>query len=99
MMDETEVLGEVFPKGVSFAPLTSTSKLCLDDLTDSSPLPQTILSVPSYSIHYLPEFWGKDAAEFRPERWLESEEKTRQLEKQLNVFSYGPRSCVGRNVA
>jgi len=45
------------------------------------------------------EFWGKDAAEFRPERWLESEEKTRQLEKQLNVFSYGPRSCVGRNVA
>jgi len=97
MMDETEVLGEVFPKGVSFLPLSA--KLCRDGLTDSTPLLQTILSVPSYSIHYLPEFWGKDAAEFRPERWLESEEKTRQLEKQLNVFSYGPRSCVGRNVA
>lgn len=74
MMDDTEVLGEVFPKG-------------------------TVLSVPSYSIHWMTEYWGPDAADFKPERWLESEEKARQLEKQLNIFSYGPRSCVGRNVA
>ncbi|BGO91521.1 hypothetical protein NBRC10512_003182 [Rhodotorula toruloides] len=59
----------------------------------------TILSVPSYSIHRLKEYWGPDADEFKPERWLESEERTRELEKALNVFSYGPRSCVGRNVA
>ncbi|GAA5959277.1 hypothetical protein JCM3765_005130 [Sporobolomyces pararoseus] len=74
MMEETEVLGHVFPKG-------------------------TVLSVPSYSIHWMTEYWGPDAAEYKPERWLESEEKSRQLEKQLNIFSYGPRSCVGRNVA
>lgn len=60
---------------------------------------QTILSVPSYSIHRLKEVWGDDADEYRPERWLVSEEKTRELEKALNIFSYGPRSCVGRNVA
>ncbi|GAA5992291.1 hypothetical protein JCM11641_001164 [Rhodosporidiobolus odoratus] len=59
----------------------------------------TILSVPSYSIHRLKSIWGKDADEYRPERWLKSEEKYRELEKALNVFSYGPRSCVGRNVA
>ncbi|POY74642.1 putative Benzoate 4-monooxygenase [Rhodotorula taiwanensis] len=61
--------------------------------------PGTILSVPSYSIHRIKEIWGNDPDEFRPERWLESEAKTRELEKALNIFSYGPRSCVGRNVA
>ncbi|GAA5870869.1 hypothetical protein JCM1840_002713 [Sporobolomyces johnsonii] len=59
----------------------------------------TILSVPSYTIHHAQEFWGKDVSAFVPERWTESEQKTRQLEKALNVFSFGPRSCVGRNVA
>ncbi|GAA5983503.1 hypothetical protein JCM10908_000311 [Rhodotorula pacifica] len=59
----------------------------------------TILSVPSYSIHRIKEIWGNDAEEYRPERWLESQEKSRELEKALNIFSYGPRSCVGRNVA
>ncbi|GAA6034087.1 hypothetical protein JCM8097_000688 [Rhodosporidiobolus ruineniae] len=59
----------------------------------------TILSVPSYSIHRLKEFWGADADEYRPERWLENDEKRKEAEKALNIFSYGPRSCVGRNVA
>ncbi|KAK4054435.1 hypothetical protein OIV83_000929 [Microbotryomycetes sp. JL201] len=56
----------------------------------------TVLSVPSYTIHHLEEVWG-DPMEYRPERWLE--EGNKDLEKALNVFSYGPRSCVGRNVA
>ncbi|BGP55667.1 hypothetical protein JCM8202_003843 [Rhodotorula sphaerocarpa] len=59
----------------------------------------TVLSVPSYSIHRIKKIWGDDCEEYRPERWLQSEEKTRELEKALNIFSYGPRSCVGRNVA
>jgi benzoate 4-monooxygenase len=50
----------------------------------------TILSVPSYSIHRLKEYWGEDADEFKPERWLVSEERTRELENALNIFSYGP---------
>lgn len=56
----------------------------------------TILSVPSYTIHHLESVWG-DPWEYRPERWLEDGNK--ELEKALNIFSYGPRSCVGRNVA
>lgn len=56
----------------------------------------TVLSVPAYTIHHSTEIWGPDAAEFVPERW------DRVTEKQKNAFipfSYGPRSCVGRNVA
>lgn len=56
----------------------------------------TILSVPSYTIHHLDSVWG-DPWEFRPERWLEAD--TKDIEKCLNIFSFGPRSCVGRNVA
>lgn len=56
----------------------------------------TILSVPSYTIHHLDSVWG-DPMAYRPERWLEPGGK--ELEKALNIFSVGPRSCVGRNVA
>ncbi|SGY20997.1 BQ5605_C016g08182 [Microbotryum silenes-dioicae] len=57
----------------------------------------TILSVPSYTIHHLNEVWG-DPWEYRPERWLEQGGKDLET-KCLNIFSFGPRSCVGRNVA
>ena len=60
--------------------------------------PGTTLSVPAYTIHHSKEIWGKDADEFRPERW----EEGKLTERQKNAFvpfSYGPRACVGRNVA
>lgn len=58
--------------------------------------PGTVLSVPAYTIHHSKAIWGSDADEFVPDRW------ERITEKQKNAFipfSYGPRSCVGRNVA
>ncbi|CZR54201.1 cytochrome P450 67 [Phialocephala subalpina] len=58
--------------------------------------PYTVLSVPSYTIHHSKEIWGSNADEFVPDRW------DNLTEKQKNgfiPFSYGPRSCVGRNVA
>ncbi|EJC97642.1 cytochrome P450 monooxygenase pc-bph [Fomitiporia mediterranea MF3/22] len=57
----------------------------------------TVLSAPTYTIHRDPKVWGEDADVFRPERWLERGQAT--LLKAFNTFSYGPRACIGRNVA
>ena len=58
--------------------------------------PGTVLSVPTYTIHHSKEIWGEDAYEFRPERW---ETLTDRQKASFVPFSYGPRSCVGRNLA
>ncbi|WYZ38108.1 hypothetical protein EsH8_III_000022 [Colletotrichum jinshuiense] len=58
--------------------------------------PGTVLSVPSYTMHHSKEIWGPDAEEFRPERW---ESLTPRQKNAFIPFSYGPRACVGRNVA
>lgn len=60
--------------------------------------PGTSLSVPAYTIHHSKEIWGQDADDFAPERWEEGRLTARQKEAFI-PFSYGPRACVGRNVA
>ncbi|KAI4685421.1 uncharacterized protein J4E84_006149 [Alternaria hordeiaustralica] len=83
----------------------STSSLGLPRLIPPGPgitllghhFPQgTVLSVPAYTIHHSTEIWGEDADVFRPERW---ESVTEQQKAAFIPFSYGPRACVGRNVA
>ena len=62
--------------------------------------PGTVLSVPTYSIHRDKEIWGEDVESFRPERWVEGGDGDVSLmQKAFNPFSFGPRSCVGRNLA
>ncbi|KAG9560143.1 putative P450 monooxygenase, partial [Aureobasidium melanogenum] len=57
---------------------------------------ETVLSVPAYTMHHSKEIWGPDADDFKPERW----EKVTEAQKAAFIpFSYGPRACVGRNVA
>ncbi|KAM5532170.1 hypothetical protein V8D89_014195 [Ganoderma adspersum] len=57
----------------------------------------TVLSVPTYTIHRDREVWGEDVDAFRPERWFERDKNL--VQKTFNPFSFGPRSCVGRNLA
>jgi len=58
----------------------------------------TVLSVPAYTIHHSKKIWGPDADSFRPERFA-PENFTEKQKAAFIPFSYGPRSCVGRNVA
>lgn len=55
-----------------------------------------VCSVPTFTVHHDPEVWG-DPQAFRPERWLEPDAK--KYERGYMPFSYGPRSCIGRNLA
>lgn len=56
----------------------------------------TVLSVPSYTLHHDADIWGPDVEEFKPDRWLSL---TDHQKMGFNPFSYGPRACVGQNVA
>jgi benzoate 4-monooxygenase len=59
--------------------------------------PGCVLSVPSFTVHRERNVWGEDVDAFRPERWFEDE--SGRMAKAFNPFSYGPRACVGRNLA
>ena len=64
---------------------------------ESHHFPQgTVLSVPSFTIHHDASVWGPDVDEFVPDRWLNLTPRQKIC---FNPFSYGPRACVGQNVA
>ena len=45
------------------------------------------------------DIFGDDACCFRPERWLESEKKTKEMERYILTFGHGGRACVGKYLA
>ncbi|BFZ54268.1 hypothetical protein PYCC9005_001301 [Savitreella phatthalungensis] len=57
--------------------------------------PGTVLSVPSYTVHHDPAIYP-NPEKFKPDRWAAADAPG---DKQFIPFSYGPRACVGRNVA
>ncbi|KAH6612491.1 cytochrome P450 monooxygenase-like protein [Boeremia exigua] len=44
-------------------------------------------------------FYSDDAEQFKPERWLESEQRSFELEAAQFTFGMGPRVCLGKDVA
>ncbi|KAJ3381113.1 hypothetical protein HDU92_005580 [Lobulomyces angularis] len=44
------------------------------------------------------EFWGENADEFVPERWLETNETSKNIAKFI-PFLFGPRNCIGSKFA
>ncbi|CAE6481959.1 unnamed protein product, partial [Rhizoctonia solani] len=56
----------------------------------------SIISVPTF-VTNRDRIWGHDAGEFRPERWLEDSKG--MFGKYFAPFSFGPRACIGRNLA
>jgi cytochrome P450 len=53
----------------------------------------------SYTIQRNKAFYGDDAEEFKPERWMESEKRSFELEAAQFTFGTGPRVCLGKDVA
>lgn len=50
-----------------------------------------------YAMHRRTDFYGEDAEEFRPERWIDSEEgKGLRVGWEYLPFHGGPRICIGR---
>lgn len=57
--------------------------------------------VDSAALNVRSEFWGQDAAVYRPERFLEEESRNRGTLTRYRLwrFGFGPRQCMGKYVA
>lgn len=68
--------------------------------TSSAALPVgTMVSANTFVLGRSAEIWGGDADQWRPERWLRSEVRRREMESKLVAFSKGARSCIGKELA
>ncbi|KAK4144487.1 Pisatin demethylase [Dichotomopilus funicola] len=59
----------------------------------------TSVACNGWVVHRDRETFGVDAGEFRPERWLESEERAKRMERYMVHFGGGSHLCLGRNLA
>ena len=57
------------------------------------------LGINAWVAHANTAVFGADADQFRPERWLENEAKTAQMEGYFLTFGKGPRTCLGKSVS
>ncbi|CEI60005.1 unnamed protein product [Fusarium venenatum] len=59
-----------------------------------------IVGCSPWVIHQNQEVYGPDAADFRPERWIESTpEQRKKMNSCLLSFGAGARTCVGKNIS
>ncbi|KAI1419717.1 cytochrome P450 [Xylaria sp. FL1777] len=59
----------------------------------------TRLAVNGWVLHRDADVFGPDAEFFRPERWVEDEERARVMERYMFQFGGGAHVCIGRNLA
>ncbi|PVH75721.1 benzoate 4-monooxygenase cytochrome P450 [Cadophora sp. DSE1049] len=58
----------------------------------------TVVSLPAYVAHRDPVMFP-NPEEYRPERWLEDEDKAKKMHTYFIPFSTGARGCIGRNIS
>lgn len=57
------------------------------------------VSYSAYAMGRLPDIWGPDCEEYRPERWLEDGVFRPESPFKYPVFHAGPRMCLGKEMA
>ncbi|KAH7413160.1 cytochrome P450 [Cadophora sp. MPI-SDFR-AT-0126] len=59
------------------------------------------VGINSWVAHRNRSVFGRDAEEWRPERWLEFEEQGRggEIERYMLAFGLGSRTCIGKNIS
>lgn len=69
-------------------------------LADGRYIPEsTKITVNSRVCQRDPKVYGEDADVFNPQRWLESSDKVREMERYDIHFGAGSRTCLGKNIA
>ncbi|RLN57270.1 hypothetical protein BBJ28_00018878 [Nothophytophthora sp. Chile5] len=71
-------------------------------LSDGTRVPfGTQILVPIYAMGRMPTVWGPDAAEFRPERWIDEHTGLVRKVSSFQFFSFmaGPHKCIGMRFA
>ncbi|KAK3347596.1 putative cytochrome P450 monooxygenase [Neurospora tetraspora] len=69
--------------------------------------PGTAVAVSGWATHFNQDVYGSDAADFRPERWLQGAEESREdyaerirrMNKADLTWGHGDRACMGKNIA
>ncbi|KAL5804845.1 hypothetical protein ACOSQ3_031647 [Xanthoceras sorbifolium] len=62
--------------------------------------PGIVLSMPLIVVHHDDEYWGDDAKEFNPDRFSQGVSKaSKNNEVSFFPFGWGPRICIGQNLA
>ncbi|CAJ2648111.1 unnamed protein product [Trifolium pratense] len=59
----------------------------------------TCIKIPITMIHRSKRYWGEDANEFNPMRFINGVSKAANHPNALLAFSVGPRNCIGQNFA
>ncbi|KAI1611809.1 cytochrome P450 oxidoreductase [Exophiala viscosa] len=59
----------------------------------------TVVGINSWVAHRNASVFGEDVESFRPERWLESEEATKRMDRYFLEFGTGSRTCLGKNIS
>lgn len=60
----------------------------------------SVVGINPWVFHYSTTIFGPDAAEFRPERWMEADkERLAEMNRYWMPFGLGSRTCIGKNIS
>jgi cytochrome P450 len=67
----------------------------------------TVVGYSAWAAHRNKSLFGADANDFKPDRWLRKENESdemyetrvREMQRGISTFGFGPRACLGKNIA